>query len=416
MATKQGNRYFLKTLTLILAGGTGEELSVLTRHRAKTAVPFGGRYRVVDFCLSNCVHSDLHEIAVLAQYSPKSLIDHIGMGKPWDLDRRTGGVSVLLPTHSGEAANWYIGTADALYQNIDLIRNSRADTILVLSGDQIYVMDYRPLLRYHFEKGKAVTLAIKEVQASQRSRFGMVRRSRDGDVTAFREKPAASTFRFASLGIYVFRRDFLLDALGPGKWNVVFDIVMPLLKRNDVAGYVFDGYWEDIGSIESYYQCSLELLKNRRLITDPDWPIYTMGSELPPARCAERSRVSDSIIADGCIVRGSVSGSILFPGVTIERGASVRDSIVFSYSRVGSRARVTRAILDKFVMVGDGAVIGGTARRVGAREDAVGTRRKGGGSGTIAVVGRGACIARGARVRVGALVEPHDRVRGGRRP
>jgi glucose-1-phosphate adenylyltransferase len=405
----------LKTLTLILAGGAGEELSVLTRHRAKTAVPFGGRYRVVDFCLSNCVHSDLHDIAVLAQYSPKSLIDHIGMGKPWDLDRRTGGVSVLLPTHSGEAANWYIGTADALYQNIDLIRNSRADTILVLSGDQIYVMDYRPLLRYHAEKGTAATLAIAEVQASRRSRFGMVRRSRDGIVTAFREKPAASTFRFASLGIYVFRRDFLLDVLAPGKWNIVFDVVMPLLKRNDVAGYVFEGYWEDIGSIESYYQSSLELLQNRRLITDPDWPIYTMGSGLPPARCAAGSRVSDSIIADGCIVRGSVSGSILFPGVTIERGASVRDSIVFSYSRVGVGARVTRAILDKFVLIGEEAVVGGAARASGKPASAGGMRRGAEGERNIAVLGRGARVTRGGRVPAGARVEPHERIGGRRR-
>jgi glucose-1-phosphate adenylyltransferase len=406
----------LKTLTLILAGGTGEELSVLTRHRAKTAVPFGGRYRVIDFCLSNCVHSGLHEIAVLAQYSPKSLIDHIGMGKPWDLDRRTGGVSVLLPSHSGEAANWYLGTADALYQNIDLIRNAKADTILVLSGDQIYVMDYRPLLQHHVERGKAVTIAIKEVQKSERSRFGMVRRSREGDVTAFREKPAASTFRFASLGIYVFRRDFLLEALGPGKWNIVFDFIMPLLKRNDVAGYVFEGYWEDIGSIESYYRSSLQLLKNRGLITDPDWPLFTRGSDLPPARCADASRVSNSIIADGCIVRGSVSGSILFPGVTIERGASVRDSIVFSYSRIGSRARVTRAILDKFVMVGEEAIVGGTARGAGTPAGAAEKRRKGDGEGTIAVIGRGARITRGGRVRAGARVEPHAGVRGGRRP
>jgi glucose-1-phosphate adenylyltransferase len=413
MRTIRGNRKSLKTLVMILAGGTGEELSVLTRHRAKTAVPFGGRYRIIDFCLSNCVHSGLHEIAVLAQYSPKSLIDHIGQGKPWDLDRKTGGVYILQPTHNGEAATWYLGTADALYQNIDLIKNSKADTFLVLSGDQIYVMDYRPLLRYHLEKGKAVTLAIKEVQASQRSRFGMVRRSRDGIVTAFREKPAASTFRFASLGIYVFRRDFLLEALGPGKTNIVFDVVMPLLERRDVAGYPFEGYWEDIGSIQSYYRSSLQLLRNRLLITDPDWPIFTMGNELPPARCADGSRVSDSIVADGCVIKGEVSGSILFPGVTIEEGADVRDSIVFPFSRIGRGARVTRAILDKFVVIGDEATVGGgegkrgaarARERQGLREDA----------GGIAVLGRGAKVARGSAVRAGTLVEPHSNV-GARR-
>ena len=414
MGTAQGNRKSLKTLVLILAGGTGEELSVLTRHRAKTAVPFGGRYRVIDFCLSNCVHSGLHEIAVLAQYSPKSLIDHIGMGKPWDLDRKTGGVYILQPTHNGEAANWYLGTADALYQNIDLIKNSKADTILVLSGDQIYVMDYQPLLRYHIEKGKAVTLAIKAVQASQRSRFGMVRRSRDGIVTAFREKPAASTFRFASLGIYAFRRDFLLDALGPGRTNIVFDVVMPVLKRGDVAGYAFDGYWEDIGSIESYYRSSLQLLRNRLLITDPDWPLFTMASELAPARCAAGSRVSDSIMADGCVVKGHVSGSIIFPGVTIEKGAVVRDSIVFSYSRIGRGARVTRAILDKFVVIGNEATVGGGGRVWAAPPGAREARRPHDETGGIAVLGRGARVSPGARVRAGMLVEPHAGI-GGRR-
>lgn len=396
----------MKTLVLILAGGTGAELSVLTRHRAKTAVPFGGRYRVIDFCLSNCVHSGLNEIAVLAQYSPKSLIDHIGMGKPWDLDRKTGGVYILQPTHNGEAATWYLGTADALYQNIDLIKNSRADTILVLSGDQIYVMDYRPLLRYHVERGKAVTLAIKEVQASQRSRFGMVRCSRDGLVTAFREKPAASTFRYASLGIYVFSRDFLLDALGPGKTNIVFDIVIPLLKHGGVAGYAFEGYWEDIGSIQSYYRSSLELLRNRLLITDPDWPIFTMGSELPPARCADGSRVSNSIVADGCIVKGHVSGSILFPGVTIEKGAVVRDSIVFSYSRIGGGSRVTRSVLDKFVVIGKEAAVGGSGGR-GTRSIAHESRGPQDETGGIAVLGRGARVSQGARVGAGMLVEPH---------
>ncbi|MCX5752015.1 MAG: glucose-1-phosphate adenylyltransferase subunit GlgD [Candidatus Krumholzibacteria bacterium] len=396
----------MKALVLILAGGTGAELSVLTRHRAKTAVPFGGRYRVIDFCLSNCVHSGLHEIAVLAQYSPKSLIDHIGMGRPWDLDRKTGGVYILQPTHNGEAATWYLGTADALYQNIDLIKNSRADTILVLSGDQIYMMDYQPLLRHHIEKGKPVTLAIKEVQASERSRFGMVRCSREGLVTAFREKPAASTFRCASLGIYVFQRDFLLDALGPGKPSIVFDIVIPLLKRRGVAGYPFDGYWEDIGSIRSYYRSSLQLLRNRLLITDPDWPIFTMGSELPPARCADGSRVSDSIVADGCVVKGRVSGSILFPGVKIEKGASVKDSIVFSYSRIGRGARVTRAILDKFVVIGSEATVGGQGRG-GAAAGARGTKRSHDETGGIAVLGRGARVAQGAGVRAGTLVEPH---------
>ena len=402
------NRVPLKILTLILAGGTGAELSVLTRHRAKTAVPFGGRYRIIDFCLSNCVHSGLQEIAILAQYSPKSLIDHIGMGKPWDLDRKSGGVYILQPTHSGEAAQWYLGTADALYQNIDLIRNSKAEAILVLSGDQVYVMDYRPMLQYHRERGTAVTIAIKKGHASQRSRFGMVRCSRGGLVTAFREKPTESMFRSASLGIYLFRRDFLLDTLGSGKRDIVFDIIMPLIKRDGVAGYDFDGYWEDIGSISSYYRASLQLLRNRLLITDPDWPIFTQGSGLPPARCAENSRVSDSIIADGCIVKGKVTGSILFPGVTIETGAVVKDSIIFPFCRIGSDAWVSGAILDKFVAVASGAAVGARPRGVHAKRAADET-------GGVAVLGRSARVSQGAAVQAGSLVEPHTIVESRRR-
>ena len=383
---------------------------MLTGHRAKTAVPFGGRYRVIDFCLSNCVHSDVYETAILAQYSPKSLIDHIGMGKPWDLDRKSGGVYILQPTHDGEVAKWYLGTADALYQNVDLIRNSKADTILVLSGDQVYVMDYRPMIQYHLEHGTGVTLAMKKVQASQRSRFGMVRCSREGFVTAFREKPAASTFRFASLGIYLFRRDFLLDNLRPDRADIVFDVIMPGLIKREVAGYQFDGYWEDIGSIQSYYRASLRLLKYRSLITDPDWPIFTKGSELPPARCAESSRVTNSIVADGCIVKGEVGGSILFPGVTVETGAVVKDSIVFSFSRIGKDAKVAKTILDKFVVVGSGARIGMDTERRVACGRAISLAGSGNGNGGITVIGKHARVSPGASVRGGGIIESHARI------
>jgi glucose-1-phosphate adenylyltransferase len=401
----------LKILTLILAGGTGAELSVLTRHRAKTALPFGGRYRVIDFCLSNCVHSGIQEIAILAQYSPKSLIEHIGMGKPWDLDRRTGGVYILQPTHNGEAAKWYLGTADALYQNIDLIRNSKADTILVLSGDQVYLMDYRKMAEYHAAQGRAATIAFKEVQQSQRSRFGMVRRSRDGLITSFKEKPTSSSYRHASLGIYLFRRDFLLDVLVRDAVDIVFDIIMPLIKRGQVAGYRFDGYWEDIGSIASYYRASLRLLKSRSLITAPDWPVFTKSADLAPAKCFAGAGITNSIVADGCVIRGAVSGSILFPGVSVARGAVVEDSILFPFSRVGTNARVSRSVLDKYVVVGPGARVG-SKRRTEAR----GKRPRRGFDPSIAgiaVLGRRVVVAGETTVRGGTVVEPHTRVGGG---
>lgn len=389
---------------MILAGGTGKELSVLTQHRAKTALPFGGRYRIIDFSLSNCVHSGLHDIAILAQYNPKSLIDHIKMGKPWDLDRKSGGVYILQPTHHGEMAQWYLGTADALYQNIDVIRDSKADLVLVLSGDQVYGMDYRAVAAHHGSAGAPVTIVYKEVSPSQRSRFGMIRCSRDGLVTAFREKPSSSPFRHASLGIYLFEREFLLDMLGPDRINIVFDIIIPMLARRKVAGYRFEGYWEDIGSVASYYRASRRLLRNRSIITDRAWPIYTRGSELPPASFAREAVVGDSIVADGCAIRGTVQGSILFPGVRVGAGARIENSIIFSSSSIGRDTAVSTAIIDKEVHIGAGARIGvrpgGDAEAVHRLEGV--HRRRGRG---ITVIGKSARIGAGIDVPRGTAVE-----------
>lgn len=394
---------------MILAGGTGKELSVLTRHRAKTALPFGGRYRIIDFVLSNCVHSGITDISILAQYSPKSLIYHIGMGKPWDLDRKSGGVFILQPVHRGRIANWYQGTAAALYQNIDVIRDSGAEHVLVLSGDQVYVMDYRDMLKRHVDSGSGVTIAIKEVSRSQRSRFGMISCNGEGVVTDFEEKPASSSLRYASLGIYLFEKKLLLDSLRSDTVDIVFDLIMPLLESGKVSCHRFDGYWEDIGSIRSYFNASMRLLNNRALLASPGWPIYTRGSNLPPARISGGSRVVDSILADGCVIEGEVIGSILSPGVRVDKGARVEDSIILSFSRIGPGARIKRAILDKHCSIG--------------RESTVGTgvkwRRSPEGRGPIegispiatklAVLGKGARIGAGENVPRGVTIEPRYR-------
>ena len=394
---------------MILAGGTGRELSVLTQHRAKTALPFGGRYRIIDFTLSSCAHSDLHDISILAQYNPKSLIDHIKMGKPWDLDRKSGGVYILQPTYHGEMAQWYLGTGDALYQNIDVIRNSKAELVLVLSGDQVYEMDYRSMAAYHRSMGKPITIAYKEVSPSQRSRFGMIRCSREGLVTAFREKPPSSPFRHASLGIYLFEREFLVEYLDPERADIVFDIVMPMLARRLVAGYQFDGYWEDIGSVASYYRASRRLLRNRSIITNRSWPIYTRGSELPPASFSRDAAVQDSIVADGCSIQGTVRGSILFPGVRIAAGATIENSIIFSFASIGANAMVSTSIVDKDVRVGKGA-------RIGARKSAgestlyrlAGIHRTRG-SG-ITVIGKGSRIDAGVDIPRGTVIEARSTI------
>lgn len=396
---------------MILAGAPGKGLSVLTRHRAKTAIPYGGRYRIIDFCLSNCVHSDINDITILAQYSPKSLIEHIGMGKPWDLDRKTGGVFILQPIHHGEVAKWYLGTADALYQNIDVIRNSHADAVLVLSGDQVYTMDYRNLVKYHVKHEKPVTIVIKEVRPSQRSRFGMVQCSKEGIVTAFHEKPVSSTHRHASLGIYLFDRQFLLGLLGKQRIDIVFDIIMPLLETGNVTGYPFKGYWEDIGSIVSYYRSSLRLLKHRSMLTNSEWPIFTRGAELPPAKLSRDSEVKEAIIADGCRINGTVHRSILFPGVSVERGAAVEDSIIFSFTRLGAGSRIKKSIIDKFVTVGPGARIGyastRTPQNLPIAEDAGALRKTSG----ITVIGSGTKISKEIGIPRGVVIEENSVIR-----
>lgn len=386
----------MKILTMILAGGTDESLSVLTRYRARTAVPFGGRYRVIDFCLSNCVHSGLTDINILAQYNPKSLIEHIRMGKPWDLDRKHGGVTVLQPSYHGEAAHWYLGTADALYQNIDMIRNSRCDLVLVLSGDQVYVADYGEMIAFHLSHGGPVTIACKKVAQKDSQRFGMVRCGKDGIVKQFREKPARSRASDrASLGIYLFDAKLLTRLLKDSRVDIVFDMLLPLIEKGHIYAFPFESYWEDIGSIPAYYGASMKLLKGPSLISRKGWPIYTRGDDLPPARFCAGSEVSGSITASGCRIEGRVSGSILFPGVTVEKGAHVRDSIIFSGTRIRQGATVCRSILDKDVTVGGRAEIGcGTSN-----------------AGEITVIGKGASIRSALIVSQGRIVEPGENVR-----
>ncbi len=395
---------------MILAGGTGRGLSALTRHRAKTAVPFGGKYRIIDFCLSNCVHAGLTDIAILAQYSPKSLIEHIRMGKPWDLDRKSGGVYILQPVYHGKKSNWYLGTADALFQNIDLIRNSGAENTIVLSGDQVYTMDYNQLLDFHARTGKPVTIAYKKVTAKQRSRFGMVRVSKTGIVKEFKEKPHSSDFQYASMGIYVFKTKYLLKVLDVGKEDIVFDILLPAISKGGVAGFRYSGYWEDIGSIPSYYRASLRLLKKSAIIRGKGWPIYTRGVDLPPAKLFESSTVENSIIGRGCKIRGKVSGSILFPGVVIEKGAVVKDCIIFSFSVIGADSSISKAIIDKEVRIHEKVRIGPDVKgnlpdidRYCEKDKSIRTRG-------ITVLGKKSKVRAGIEIPGGAVIEPGSKV------
>lgn len=360
-----------KVLTMILAGGSPDALGVLGRYRAKTAVPFGGRYRLIDFPLSNCVNSGLRTIYVLTQYNPRSLRRHIRLGRPWDLDRSLGGgLRVLLPYSGARRTSWYRGTADALIQNLDIIRKSDSRYVLILSGDHIYKMDYRELFHRHIVTGAALTLATRPKRPGDERRFGMLLLDGRGQVTEFREKPGEEFGSDSSLGIYLFEKDYLVDALmgiaeGAGT-DLVSEVITPTVGRETVATYRFDGYWEDVGDLDAYYRASLLLVDAQPplRLDDPAWPVYTRMETVSPTWFAPGCQVERSIVSAGCSIAGRVTGSVIFPRVTIEAGACVENAILFSGCCIGSGAVVRQAILDKSVRVGPGALLYGDDRLI----------------------------------------------------
>ncbi len=349
-------------MAMVLAGGGGEPLSVLTAERAVSALPFGGKYRVIDFVLSNCAHSGVTRIGVLTQHAPTSLHDHIGAGRPWDLDRRGGSVTILQPYVTRERSGWYRGTADALAQNWDDLREQRGERVLVLAGDHVYRMDYRELRRFHEERGATLTLPVVRAPEAEAHRFGMVTADAGGRVRRMEEKPARSQTPFASMGIYLFESAALDQALRARPVDLVREVVIPLIESGErVFAYEFEGYWEDVGTVATFYRANMELLalEPRLQLLDPDWPILTRDEERAPATFGPQASVAGSLVAGGCRVNGRVENSILFPGVVVETGARVRDALLFSDVVVRSGGQVDRAILDKYVEVGERARVGG---------------------------------------------------------
>lgn len=348
-------------LGLILSGGGGERLGVLTAERAVSALPFGGKYRVIDFVLSNCCHSGVDRVGVLAQHAPASLNDHIGSGRPWDLDRRSGGVVILQPYQTRSHAGWYRGTADAITQNWDWIEEHRPDRVLVLSGDHIVRMDYRPFVAAHLQREAAVTVAVTKVPASESHRFGMVHVEPSGRIRSLEEKPQRTDAALANMGIYLFETEGLAEMLRARPVDLVLDVLRPQVAAGHrVYAHEFDGYWEDIGTIASYYRANLELVRpNPRLaLHDARWPILTRDEERPPVWFGDDSSVEDSLVANGCRVEGRVRRSILFPGVHVGPGADIADSVIMADARLEAGASVHHAILDKYVRVGADAVVG----------------------------------------------------------
>jgi glucose-1-phosphate adenylyltransferase len=351
----------------ILAGGVGSRLCLLSERRAKPAVPFGGKYRIIDFSLSNCVNSGIYDIGVLTQYRPTSLNQHIGSGRAWDLDRSRGGIQILQPSLGSVQNEWYQGTADAIYQNLIHLRRRRIDQVLVLSGDHVYTMDYNLLYAFHVANGAAATVAVTEVPEESISSFGILETDPSGRVTGFKEKPRQASSRLASMGVYLFDRDSLVrwlveDAALPGSRHDFGNDLLPRLvaRGEPVFAYRFDQYWQDVGTLESYYRANLALLSDDPPLdlNDPDWVIHTQSADRPPVRFEDGAHVAGSLIANGCSIAGSVERSVLFPGVQILPGAVVRDSIIMHDTRVGRSATIDHAIVDKGVEVAHGAVVG----------------------------------------------------------
>jgi glucose-1-phosphate adenylyltransferase len=351
------------TLAMILAGGASGELPILTTHRSKAALPFGGRYRVIDFCLSNCANSGIYTVGILAQYNPASLIAHVGNGKPWDLNRRRGGLAILQPYTARTKSSWFRGTADALRQHMEIIRDTPCDNVLVLSGDQVYRMDYRILLAFHESNGAAATIAAKSSSEGIPPSCGALERDADGTVTAFVEKPEKGALSLFSLGTYVFRKDLLLDRLaaaGDDHYDIVYDVLVPLVEESRVKAYVVDDYWADVGWLEQYYEASMTLVNRPQLLdlNDPAWPVFSKPEIRPPTRLGRTCEVGSSLIADGCMIDGTVRRSILFPGVRVARGVTIEDSIVFSDTTVEVGAGLKSCIVDKRVRIGRDAQVG----------------------------------------------------------
>ena len=352
-------------IAMLLAGGQGSRLGVLTAKVAKPAVAFGGKYRIIDFPLSNCINSGVDTVGVLTQYQPLRLNAHIGIGIPWDLDRNIGGVTVLPPYERSGNSEWYTGTANAIYQNLDYIDSYNPDYVLILSGDHIYKMDYEVMLDYHKANKADVTIATMPVPYEEASRFGIVLTDEDNRITEFEEKPENPRGNLASMGIYIFSWPVLREALitMSNQSNCDFGKhIIPYVHGNKqrLFAYEYNGYWKDVGTLSSYWEANMELINIIPVFNlyEEFWRIYTKSDTLPPQYISEYAKVERSIISEGTDIYGEVYNSVIGAGVTIEEGAVVRDSIIMKNTVIGKGSKVTRSIIAENVKVGHDVEIG----------------------------------------------------------
>ena len=385
-----------KCVAMLLAGGHGARLGVLTKMRAKPAVPYGGKYKLIDFTLSNCAYSGIDTVGVLTQYQPLELNSYIGTGASWDLDSIGGGVYILPPYQNAERGKWYSGTADAIFQNSYFIDKFDPENLLVLSGDHIYKMDYNAMMKYHANNDADATIAVIKVPINQASRFGIMTTDETGRVVEFEEKPQNAKSDLASMGVYIFNwqkiKEYLVeDSKDEDSSNDFGKNIIPKLisAGENVYAYQFDGYWKDVGTIESLWEANMELLEESPPLDlyDPTWKILSRNPNQPPHYVGDKAVIKKSIVSEGCHVFGTVINSVLFPKVRIEKMARVEDSIVMQNTIIKKNSVITRTIIDEDTVVEENCTIGGNNK--------------------ITVIGNAVVIKKGGSIDEGCRLNPH---------
>ncbi|MGY3716708.1 glucose-1-phosphate adenylyltransferase [Sutcliffiella cohnii] len=353
-------------VAMLLAGGKGSRLSSLTKNIAKPAVPFGGKYRIIDFTLSNCTNSGIDTVGILTQYQPLELHSYIGIGSAWDLDRRNGGVTVLPPYSESAGVKWYTGTASAIYQNMNYLKQYDPEYVLILSGDHIYKMDYAEMLDFHVEKNADVSISVIEVPWEEASRFGIMNTNDQQEVIEFDEKPAHPKSNLASMGIYIFKWSILkeyleMDDRNPESSHDFGKDVIPLLleEKKKLVAYPFKGYWKDVGTVKSLWEANMDLLEDGCGLNlfDHDWRIYSVNPNQPPQFIASYAEVNDSLVNEGCFIEGKVDHSVLFQGVTLGKNSIVRSSVIMPDAQIGENVYIERAIIPSGLVIPDGTVV-----------------------------------------------------------
>lgn len=354
-------------VAMILAGGQGSRLGALTKNVAKPAVPFGGKYRIIDFPLSNCVHSGINTVGVLTQYQPLELNRYIGNGNPWDLDRSHGGVYVLPPYQSAKAGEWYKGTANAIYQNLSFLESFKPENVLILSGDHIYKMHYGEMLKAHKESGAAVTIAVMPVPWEEASRFGIMNVDEEGTITDFEEKPAEPKSNLASMGIYIFTYEVLkkyleADERDPSSANDFGKNIIPAMLENGekMVSFRFEGYWKDVGTIHSLWEANMDLVDQppKFDLNDRSWSIYSRNMALAPHYVGQNAKITYSTVTEGCFIDGEIKHSVIFGGVELGEGSVVSDSVIMPGAKIGKNVVIEKAVIGADAVIGDGAKVG----------------------------------------------------------